>query len=147
MNEIPTNPFIEGSVQVPDEEVAAAAKALAEEAALVRSKADEIKERAAKARAEKEAARKAEIARMEAEVEAARAQVIKTVASIPKASDRPTIRPVPPNIETTGSDSKIASESDIFSSFYNPSCSLSLATDIVLTLITVTFTFLIFNNL
>jgi hypothetical protein len=96
MSEMPNNPFLEGSEEIPDEEVQAAAKALAEEAAAVRARSHEIKEKAAKARTAKEVARKAEMARIEAEIKAAREQVIKTVASIPKASDKPTLRPAPP---------------------------------------------------
>ena len=53
MSEMPNNPFLEGSEKIPDEEAQAAAKALAEEAAAVRAKSHEIKEKAAKARVAK----------------------------------------------------------------------------------------------
>ena len=145
MNDASYNPFLEGSEPVPDEEAVAAAKALYEEAALKRAKTSEIKERAAKARAEKEAARKAEILRVEAEIEAARARLVKTVASIPKRFDRPTIRPVPPDLETVGPGSSIASGSGGF--FSSDHSTLNLIADAALAAIAVTFTFLIFNNL
>lgn len=149
MSQIANNPFLEGSEPVPDEEVAAAARALAEEAALVRSKADEIKERAEKARARKEAARKAELARIEAEVAAARAQVIKTVASIPRASER-LIRPAPPpNTEASvlGSGEVVTSGSGKFFSADNLLGILSLTSDLIIALVAVTFTFLIFKEM
>lgn len=149
MSQISNNPFLEDSEPVPDEEVAAAAKALAEEAALIRSRADEIKEKAAKAKAQKEAARKAELARIEAEVAAARAQVIKTVASIPKASER-LIRPAPPpktEDSVLGSGEVVASGSGKFFSSDNLLGMLSLTSDLVIALIAVTFTFLIFKDM
>lgn len=141
------NPFLEGSTEIPEEEAAAAAQALAEEAASIRLKADEIRERATEARIQKEIARKAEIAKMEAAIEATRVQVIKTVANIPKASERPALRPVPPSLETTGPNSSITSSSGSFFSFDYPVSTLDLATDIALAAIAATFTLLIFNNL
>ncbi len=147
MSHIKYNPFLEGSVEVPEEEIAAAAYALVEEAAAIRSKADQIRERATEARILKEAARKAEIARMEAKVEATRALIIKTVANIPKASERQTLRPVPPNLETTGPNSSIASGSGSFFSLDYPVSTLDLAADIVVAAVAATFTLLIFNNL
>ena len=145
MDDIQYNPFLEGSEEVPEKEATAAALALIEEAAATRAKSSEIKERAAEARARKEAARKAEIARIEAEVEAARARIIKTVASIPKTSERPTVRPVPPDLETAGPNSSVVSGS--FLSLDYPVRTLDLATDIALAAIAATFTLLMFNNL
>lgn len=146
MSPTPVNPFLEGSQPVPDEEVTAAAKALAEEAASKRAKTSEIKQRAEESRTRKEAARKAEIARMEAEIEATRAQLVKTVASIPRTSGKSTLRPAPPpNLETTGADSSVTSDKS-FSS-YNSVSVLELISDIVLAAIAVAFTTLIFYKL
>ncbi len=147
---MPNNPFLEGSEEISDEEARAAARALAEEAEAVRSRAHEIKEKAAKARAAKEAARKAEIARIEAEIKAAREQVIKTVASIPKASDKPTLRPAPPptseaavlstgTLETAGSGgSKLLEE---------PVSLLNFICDLAAAAAAITFVVLIFKEM
>lgn len=150
MSQIPDNPFLEGSEPVPDEEVAAAAKALAEEAAFVRAKVDEIREKAAQARVKKEAARKAELDRIEAEIAAARAQMVKTVASIPKASERSTIRPAPPpkpEASVLGSGEMVASGSGKFFSSDNLLGMLSLTSDVAIALIAAAFTFLIFKEM
>ncbi len=150
MSQISNNPFLEGSKQVPDEEVAAVAKALAEEVALVRAKSGAIKEKAARARAEKEAARKAELARIEAEVAAARARMIKTVASIPKASQRLTIRPAPPpdsEASVLGSGEVVTSSSGKFFSSDNLWGMLSLTADVAIALVAAAFTFLIFKEM
>lgn len=147
MSELLNNPFLEGSEKVSDEEAAIVLKALAEEAAAARSKAGDIKERAAKARVEKEAARKAELARIDAEIEAARAQVIETVARIPKASDKPTLRPAPPPTPETlvlSSGEAVTSGSGKFYSLDNNVSLPSLISDAVFAAIAVTFAFLIF---
>lgn len=141
------NPFLEGSQQVPEEEAVAAARVLAEEAAAARSKSGEIKEKAAQARAQKEAARQAEIARIDAEVEAARARVIQTVANIPKVSERQNIRPAPPPtpetlVTVSGKVVPTGTSSD------NPIGSLSsLTVDIAVAAVALVFTFLIFTKL
>ena len=148
MSDIHYNPFLEGSEEVSDQEVLAAAKALAEEAAAVRAKTSEIKEKAARARVEKETARKLEQSRIEAEIEAARAQVVKTVASIPKASDRPTIRPAPPkNLETFALGEATSSGAGKFYLTNSPAGILSIVLDAVVAAIVVTFTFLIFQDM
>ncbi len=150
MSEMPNNPFLEGSEKIPDEEAQAAAKALAEEAAAVRAKSHEIKEKAAKARVAKEAARKAEIARMDAEIKAARDQLIKTVASIPRASGETIIRPAPPpeseaavlstgSLETPGS-----SKNNLLDA---PVSLPGLICDAVAAAAAITFVFLIFNEM
>lgn len=149
MSEIPENPFLTGSVEVPAEEVAAAARELAEEAARVREKESEIKEKAALARAQKEALRKAELARIEAEIAATREQVVKAVANIPKASDKPTIRPEPPSPETYAPGSTLANYSGnkIFY-FLDEDVSLpALVIDAIAAGVAVTFTFLIFMEM
>ena len=147
MSEILNNPFLEGSEKVSDEEAATVVKALAEEAAAARSKAGDIKERAAKARVQKEAARKAELARIDAEIEAARAQVVKTVARIPKASDRTTLRPAPPPTPETLALSSGEAVTSGYGKFYSLDNDVSLSgliSDAVFAAIAVTFTFLIF---
>ncbi len=148
MSEIPYNPFLEGSEQIPDEEVEAAAKALAVEAAAIRARASEIKEKAAKARIAKEAARKAEIARMEAEIEMARAQVIKTVASIPKTSGKTTFRPAPPpssEASVLSSGSLEETGANKFHLTEEPVSILNLICDAVSAAVAVTFAVLIFR--
>ena len=150
MSEMPDNPFLEGSEKIPDEEIQATAKALAEEAAAIRARAHEIKEKAAKARYAKEAARKAEIARMEAEIKAARDQVIKTVASIPKNSGTPTLRPAPP---PTSEASVLTSGTLETSGFGNdnllkePVSILSFICDAASAAAAITFVFLIFREM
>ena len=141
------NPFLEGSVEVSQEEAAAAAQALMEEAAAIRAKEDNIKARAAEARAQKEAARKAELKKMDAEIEAARAQIVKTVSNIPRANGRPAVRPIPPDLETTGSASSVVSNSDRFFSFDFPVNTSDLMFDMTLAAIATTFALLLFSNL
>ncbi len=109
MTQIFENPFLEGSEEVPTEEVQTAAIALAEEAIEIRAKASEIKQKAAYERARKEALREAEQAKIDAEIAAAREHLIKTVASIPKVSGQQTLRPAPPSPETYAPGSTIVS--------------------------------------
>ena len=103
-NETLYNPFLEDSKEVPREEVIAAAKELAKEAATARSRTSEIKEKAYQARSEKEAALKAKADQLAAEVEKARAHLVKTVAGIPKPSDTSYVRPEAPKIEDLDPD-------------------------------------------
>lgn len=150
MSQILDNPFIEGSKQVPDEEAQDAARALAEEASVIRARASEIKEKAARARTAKENARKAELMRMEAELAAARAQVIKTVANIPKASDKSTVRPAPPPKSETlilSSGSVVVSGSKNTSLLEEPIGILDITLDIVSAAIAVTSAFLIYKGM
>jgi hypothetical protein len=147
MSGIPNNPFLEDSEEVPVEEVAVAKQALLEEAAKVRARASEIREKAAKARIAKEAARKLEIAKIEAEIKAAREQVIKTVASIPKASGKPTFRPAPPPTSETlvlSSGKEVSSNKPFLSD--EPVSTIEFIFDIVSAAVAVTFTFLIFKG-
>lgn len=150
MSKLLDNPFLEGSEQVSEEEAHAAAEALAKEAAVIRARASEIKEKAAKARVAKEAARKAELIRTEAELAAARAQVIKTVASIPKASNKPTIRPTPPPRSETlvlSSGSVVTSDSQKTSLLEEPVGILDIMLDTASAAVAVTSAFLIFKGM
>ena len=143
------NPFIEGSEEVPEDEAAIAAKALAEEAAAAHARVNEVKEKVAKAKSAKEAALKAESAKLEAKVEAAREQVVKTVASIPKGPDKQTLRPSPPTHKN--SPLKLGSPTPsgppgVHSS--NTSARLpELIADFAFAAIAITFAFLIFQDI
>ena len=86
---------------------------------------------------------------MEAEIEAARAQLIKTVASIPKASDKQTLRPAPPptsealvlssgSVVTKGSNKLYISEERV--------STLNFISDIVAAAAAITFAFLFFKE-
>ena len=91
-----------------------------------------------------EAALKEEAARLAAEVEAARAQVVKTVASIPKASERSSIRPAAPPIEDLDSDlAEVLGSGNVHSAIGMP----SLIADFVCAAVAIASTFLILQEM
>lgn len=132
------NPFLEYSEVVPTDEAAAAVKLLIKEAQAAHKRAIIFKEKLAKAKAEKEQADKERAAKEQAAIDAARAHIIKTIATIPRNSGQSTLRPAARNSEITLTSSDK-------NPFYLPDQSISVqsfATDAAVAVIALTFTFL-----
>jgi len=139
------NPFLEGSEEVPPDEVKAAALALAKEAAQARVRASAIRDRAAQARARKEASRKAEMEKINKQILATRNYVMKTVANIPKASERSKLRPAPKNPESYAPGSVVTSGAEgVIAYFLDDDVSTpTLVMDAAAALVAITFAILI----
>ena len=140
MGEIQNNPFLEGSEEVSVEEAAMAAKLLAEEVQVARTRSIKTKEKVAKAKAAREKADRERAAKEQAAMEATRAQIIRTIANIPKNTGKSSLRPAAPQLK---SNSEIAANRNPFAVAEATNGIQSLAADLVVTATALIFTILL----